>query len=73
MQESFTRLVLIETLARESLKAKGITMALDQALTHGQAEVREYGGAFEALHDIASTLEQELTELANEINEEKWG
>lgn len=71
-KKDLLRQAVIENLARESQKARGIISALDQALAHGQADVKDYGGAFEALHDITKDLETELTVLANEINREKW-
>ena len=62
----------IERMAREAAKAKGIIQALDQAIQHGQRDVKEYGGAFDALSDMADALETDLTSLADEINKEKW-
>lgn len=62
----------IERMAREAAKAKGIIRALDQALLHGQRDIKDYGGAFDALSDVTGALETDLTSLANEINKEKW-
>lgn len=62
----------IERMAREAAKASGITKALDQAIQHGQRDAKEYGGAFDAIADMADSLQTDLSRLADEINVEKW-
>lgn len=70
--KDFNRQADIERMAREATKATGIMKALDQAIAHGQRDPKEYGGAFEAVTDVAEYLEKDLMKLADEINVEKW-
>ena len=72
-KKELIRLAEIERMAREAAKASGITKALDQALQHGQRDVRDYGGALDAIADMADELSIDLAKLADEINVEKWG
>ena len=65
------RLADIENMAREAAKASGIIKALDQALSYGKLERQDYGGAFDAVADIADGLRDGLVELADEVNEER--
>ena len=61
----------IESMAREAAKASGIIKALDQALSYGKLDGKDYGGAFDAVADIADGLRDGLVELADEVNEER--
>ena len=72
-KKDLTRQIDIERMAREAAKASGIMKALDQAILHGQRDVRDYGGAFDAVADVTDSLQSDLTKLADEINVEKWG
>ena len=71
-KKKLTQLYEIERMAREAAKASGITRALDQAIQHGQMDAKEYGGAFDAVADMADTLSSDLSKLADEINVDKW-
>ncbi len=71
-KKDFMRQIDIERMAREAAKTKGIMMALDQAITHGSRDAKEYGGAFDAITDMADSLQNDLEKLADEVNREKW-
>lgn len=71
-KKRLTQLYEIERMAREAAKASGITKALDQAIMHGQRDAKDYGGAFDAVADMADALSNDLSKLADEINVDKW-
>lgn len=71
-KKDLTRQIEIERMAREAAKSSGILKALDQAIQHGQRDAKDYGGAFDAVHDISDSLHTDLAKLADEINVDKW-
>lgn len=65
------RQIEIENMAREAAKASGIIKALDDALQYGKRDVKEYGGAFDAVQDVTDWLQSSLDRMADEMNEGK--